>query len=97
MLTLYHGGQEHPIQNTEYYIRELANGLDEIVFDISIWDPIYQMLAEEDNIVDRGGQRYLVKQIDGGAVTAKVVCQLDLDALSKELKDEVENSSGQKR
>jgi len=79
MLTLYHGGQEHPIQNTEYYIRELATGLDEIVFDISIWDPIYQMLAEEDNIVDRGGQRYLVKQIDGGAVTAKVVCQLDLD------------------
>ena len=79
MLTLYHNGQQHPIDNTEYYIRELANGLDEVIFDISVWDPIYQILAEEDNIVDRDGQRYLVKQIDGGAVTAKVVCQLDLD------------------
>ena len=79
MLTLYHGGNEHPIDNTEYYIRELANGLDEVIFDISVWDPIYHILAEEDNIVDRAGQRYLVKQIDAGAVTAKVVCQLDLD------------------
>ena len=79
MLTLYHNGEEHPIQNTEYYIRELANGLDEVIFTLSVWDPIYQILAEEDDIVDRGGQRYLVKQIDGGAVTAKIICQLDLD------------------
>lgn len=79
MLTLYHNGEEHPIQNTEYYIRELANGLDEAIFNLSVWDPIYQILAEEDDIVDRGGQRYLVKQIDGGAVTAKIICQLDLD------------------
>lgn len=79
MLTLYHNGEEHPIQNTEYYVRELANGLDEVIFTLSVWDPIYQVLAEEDDIVDRGGQRYLVKQIDGGAVTAKIICQLDLD------------------
>lgn len=79
MLTLYHAGEEHPIQNTEYYIRELASGMDEVIFDISIWDPIYQILAEEDNIVDRDGQRYLVKQIDAGAVTAKIICQIDLD------------------
>lgn len=79
MLTLYHNGEEYPIQNTEYYIRELANGLDEVIFTLSVWDPIYQVLAEEDDIVDRAGQRYLVKQIDGGAVTAKVICQLDLD------------------
>ena len=79
MLVLYHGGEEHPIDNTEYYIRELASGLDEIIFNISVWDPIYQLLAEEDNIVDRAGQRYLIKQIDAGAVTAKVICQLDLD------------------
>lgn len=79
MLTLYHNGEEHPIQNTEYYVRELANGLDEVIFSLSVWDPIYQILAEEDDIVDRGGQRYLVKQIDGGAVTAKIICQLDLD------------------
>ena len=79
MLTLYHNGGEYPLDTTEYYVRELASGLDEVIFDISIWDPMYALMAEEENIVDRGGQRYLIKQIDAGAVTAKVVCQLDLD------------------
>lgn len=79
MLTLFHNNQELPIDTTEYYVRELASGLDEIVFDISIWDPNYALMAEEDNIVDRGGQRYLIKQIDAGSVTAKIVAQLDLD------------------
>ena len=79
MLTLYHNGGEYPLDTTEYYVRELASGLDEVIFDISIWDPMYAFMAEEENIVDRGGQRYLIKQIDAGAVTAKVVCQLDLD------------------
>ena len=79
MLTLYHNSQEIVLDTTEYYVRELASGLDEIIFNISIWDPNYALIAEEASIVDRGGQRYLVKQIDAGAVTAKVVCQLDLD------------------
>lgn len=79
MLVLYHGGVEHPIDNTEYYVRELANGLDEVIFDISIYDPIYALIAEQDNIVDRAGQKYLVKQIDAGASTAKIICQLDVD------------------
>ena len=79
MLTLYHNSQEIVLDTTEYYVRELASGLDEIIFDLSIWDPNYALIAEEANIVDRGGQRYLVKQIDAGAVTAKIVCQLDLD------------------
>lgn len=79
MLTLYHNNQEHVLDTTEYYVRELASGMDEIIFDISIWDPNYALLQEEANIVDRGGQRYLVKQIDAGAVMAKIVCQLDLD------------------
>ena len=79
MLVLYHEGNEHPIQNTEYYVRELTSGLDEVILDISIHDPIYQIIAEEDNIVDRAGQRYLVKQIDAGSDMAKIICQLDLD------------------
>jgi phage minor structural protein len=79
MLILYDNTKEIILDNTEYYVRELASGLDEIIFNISIWDPNYAILKEEANIVDRGGQRYLVKQIDAGAVTAKVVCQLDLD------------------
>jgi hypothetical protein len=79
MLTLYHNSQEIVLDTTEYYVRELASGLDEVIFDLSIWDPNYALITEEANIVDRGGQRYLVKQIDAGAVMAKIVCQLDLD------------------
>lgn len=79
MLTLYHNSQEIVLDTTEYYVRELASGLDEVIFDLSIWDPNYALIAEEANIIDRGGQRYLVKQIDAGAVMAKIVCQLDLD------------------
>lgn len=79
MLTLFHNNQQIILDNTEYYVRELASGLDEVIFDISIWDPNYALMNEEDNIVDRGGQRYLIKQIDAGAVTAKIVAQLDLD------------------
>ena len=94
MLTLYHNGEQYPIQDTEYYIRELASGLDEIIFNLSIYDPIYAILAEEENITDRGGQRYLVKQIDAGADTAKVICQLDLDEWKASLT--VDYNSGSK-
>ena len=79
MLTLYHNGEQHPLQNTEYYIRELANGLDEVIFAISIYDPIYAIMAEEETVTDRAGQTYKIKQIDAGANDAKVVCQLDID------------------
>lgn len=79
MLTLYHNNEQIVLEQTEYYARELASGLDEVIFNISIWDPNYALMQEEENIVDRGGQRYLIKQIDAGAVTAKIVCQLDLD------------------
>ncbi len=80
MLTLYHNGEQYPLENTEYCIRELANGLDECIFTLNIHDPIYAIIAEEENVVDRGGQTYKVKQIDGGASDAKIVCQLDIDA-----------------
>jgi hypothetical protein len=79
MLTLYHNSQMIVLDTTEYYIRELASGMDELIFDLSIWDPAYAMMAEEENISAENGQRYLIKQIDAGAVTAKIVCQLDLD------------------
>lgn len=80
MLTLYHDGHSYPLQVDDYYIRELVSGLNEIIFELSIRDPAYMMIQEEEQITDRGGQRYLVKQIDAGATSAKVVCQLDLDA-----------------
>lgn len=50
------------------------------MFNISIWDPLYPQLVEETSIRDRDKQWYLIKQIDGGSSTAKVVAQLDLDA-----------------
>lgn len=80
MLTLYHNGEQYPLENTEYYIRELANGLDEVIFAISIYDPIYAIMAEEETVTDRAGQTYKIKQIDAGANDAKIVCQLDIDA-----------------
>ena len=79
MLALIHNGVAQPIQDTEYYVRQLASGFDEVIFQISIHDPIYQILAEEMQIMDRGGQTYLVKQIDGGPDRAKVICALDVD------------------
>lgn len=80
MLTLYHNGSSYPLQVDDYCVRQLANGLDEVIFEIPVYDPVYAMLQEEEQITDRGGQRYLVKQIDAGATSAKVICQLDLDA-----------------
>lgn len=80
MLTLYTNGAQYPIQNDDYYVRHLASGLDEVVFSISIWDNLYPMLTEEAQLRDRDQQWYLIKQIDGGKDTAKIVAQLDLDA-----------------
>ena len=79
MLTLFHNGSSYPLQVDNYYIRQLASGLDEVIFEISVYDPIYAMMQEEEQIQDRGGQCYLIKQVDAGASMAKVVCQLDLD------------------
>ena len=79
MLTLYHGGNQYPLENTEYYVRELANGLDEVIFSLNIHDQIYEIINEEDQVTDRAGQVYKVKQIDAGARDAKIVCQLDID------------------
>ena len=72
--------EQQIIQRDDYYIRQLASGYDEVVFNISIWDPLYPHLAEEASIRDRNQQWYLIKQIDGGTDTAKIVAQLDLDA-----------------
>lgn len=78
MLTLLSTGEI--IRCDDYYIRELANGMDELIFQISIWDPVYPKLVEETQIRDRDKGVYLVKQIDGGADRAKFVCRIDLDA-----------------
>lgn len=79
MLTFFSREGPQVLRCDDYYIRQLASGLDELIFSISIWDPAYAVLDEERKIRDRDQQTYVVKQIDAGASMAKVICQLDLD------------------
>lgn len=82
MLTLVTNSGGIALRCDDYYIKQLASGLDELIFSISIWDDAYQLLQEEASIRENhgdGSANYLVKAIDGGAKTATVKCQLDLD------------------
>lgn len=67
----------------DFYIKEQASGLDELIFNMSIYDENYPHVLEE--AVIEYEQPYLVKAIDAGAEQAKVKCQLDLDALKATL------------
>ena len=78
MLTLI--SQNIVINQDEYYVKHLSSGLDELSFPISIYDPVYQYIKEEEQIRDRDEQTYLVKSIDAGKTVARVKCQLDIDA-----------------
>ena len=66
MLTVYSGANGYPIMNDDYYIRYLSNGLDEIVFNVSIRDEVYQYVTEEARVRDRDQNYYIIKQIDAG-------------------------------
>ena len=68
----------------DFYICEKSSGLDELIFNMSIYDENYPHVLEE--AVIEYEQPYLVKAIDAGASTAKVKCQLNLDALKSEMK-----------
>lgn len=94
MLSLYSGGQQYPIQYDDYYIRQLASGLDEVVLNVSIWDELYPLMVEEASIRDRDQQWYLIKQIDQGSDTAKIVAQLDLDAWKAQMFVGYSNGAG---
>ena len=93
MLTVFNNGVGYPIANDDYYIRELASGYDEIVFNISIRDSVYQYINEEAVIKDRDQNVYLVKQIDAGEKSAKVVAQINLDDWKQTLYKEYSNNS----
>lgn len=79
MLKILINGQDQIIQCDDYYVRQRSNGLDEVIFTLSIYDPVYPYITEEAKITDIDGQTYLVKQIDAGKNTAKVIAQLDLN------------------
>lgn len=85
MLRLLTGSGPKIIRCDDYYIRELASGMDEVIFTISVWDPLYPELVEEAQIQDADGKLYLIKQIDGGANTAKVIARIDLDDWEAEM------------
>ena len=79
MLTVFSNGVGYPLVYDDYYIRELASGLNEIVFNVSVRDEMYRYITEEAKLRDRDEQTYLIKQIDAGDDRAKVVAQIDLD------------------
>ena len=93
MLTVYENGVGYPILNDDYYIRELASGYDEIVFNVDIRDPVYQYINEEAVVRDRDQNIYLIKQIDAGEQTAKVVAQINLDDWKQTLHMDYSNNS----
>ena len=83
MLTLYTASGGVPLHEDDYYIRELASGLDELIFNMSIWDAEYPLIQEEASIQEHSNAdapiNYLVKAIDGGSERAQIKCQIDLD------------------
>ena len=93
MLTVFDGANGYPISNDDYYIRELASGYNEIVFQVSIRDPIYQYIREEAVVRDRDQNVYLIKQIDAGDTSAKVIAQVNLDDWKSALFMEYSNES----
>ena len=93
MLTLYANNTAYPIENDNYYIRQVDTGRDELIFEISIWDELYPLIVEEASIQDRDQMHYLVKAIDAGASTAKVRCEIDLDEWRATLNPQYTNNS----
>ena len=93
MMTIYSGGVGYPLKVDDYYIRELASGLDELIFQISTKDDDFALIKEEAQIQDRGLNTYLVKQIDAGNDSAKVVCQIDIDAWKSAMYESYTNGS----
>lgn len=82
MLTLITSGGAVPLKVDDYYVRELATGIDELIFSISVWDEDYPLIQEESSIKEESDGSacfYLVKAIDGGSSTASIKCQIDLD------------------
>ena len=93
MLTVFSGANGYPISNDDYYIRQLASGLDEVVFQVSIRDDVYKYITEEARIRDRDGNYYIIKQIDAGNENAKIVAQIDIDDWKSVMYEKYSNNS----
>lgn len=67
------------IATDDYYIQHMQNGLDELHFEVSVYDPVYRELLEESRIYESTERQiFAVKTISGGKKTAKIGCRLDL-------------------
>lgn len=79
------------INTDDFYIYHKSDGLDQLIFNLSIYDENYPKIVEE--AVIEYGQPYLVKAIDGGSDTAKIKCEIDLDELKATLNVAYTNGS----
>lgn len=79
------------INTDDFYIVQKTSGLDELIFNLSVRDENYTKVLEE--TVIEYEQPYLVKAIDAGIRTAKIKCQLNLDALKAVMYPEYSNGS----
>ena len=93
MLTVFSGENGYPLSNDDYYVRELASGLDELVFQMSLRDPMYKYIVEEARIRDRDENIYIIKQIDAGNEQVKVVAQIDIDDFKSTMYEKYSNNS----
>lgn len=93
MLTVFDGENGYPLSNDDYYVRELASGLDELVFQMSLRDPMYKHIVEEARIRDRDENIYIIKQIDAGNEQVKVVAQIDIDDFKSVMYEKYSNNS----
>lgn len=93
MLTVFDGENGYPLSNDDYYVRELASGLDELVFQMSLRDPMYKHIVEEARIRDRDENIYIIKQIDAGNEQVKVVAQIDIDDFKSVMHEKYSNNS----
>lgn len=71
------------IDTDDFYIIQKSSGIDELIFNISVFDKNYPKILEE--AVIEYEQPYLVKAIDAGPQTVKVKCQLNLDELKADM------------
>lgn len=83
MLKLINGTEAEVVNVDDFYIKEESDGLDELIFNISIYDPIYPKILEE--AIIEYEQQYLIKAIDAGSSTAKVKCQINIDAFKNQM------------
>lgn len=83
MLQIENGIQ---IATDAYYIQHKENGMDELHFEVSVYDPVYRAIAEEGRILETTEQQtYTVKTIAAGKKTAKIGCKLDLSDWQKSI------------